>query len=205
MYLLLPSWIPHCVEGEGGEHGKMFKVGLSGVRKAHLPTNLAVNCLFLYLNPAAVHLCRYGPHAQQLLKLRGNGGSGQQQRQWLQCRPTLQSLLPPRSSILSSASKEKVGGERPASELRHCLRQSSREFHWLGSGYLPIQLQWPESCSLHCWEVTTVGKGGSCGDNGGHATPRSRDVCSEGICHRYHLSVGRFLSGDIFSVRLIFV
>ena len=59
--------------------------------------------------------------------------------------------------------------------------------------------------NLHCWEVTTVGKGGSCGDNGGHATPRSRDVCSEGICHRYHLSVGRFLSGDIFSVRLISV
>ena len=59
--------------------------------------------------------------------------------------------------------------------------------------------------NLHCWEVTTVGKGGSCGDNGGHATPRSRYVCSKGICHRYHLSVGRFLSGDIFSVRLISV
>ena len=202
----MPSWIPHCVEGEGGEHGKMFKVGLSGVRKALLPTNLAVNCLFLYLNPAAVHLCRYGPHAQQLLKLRGNGGSEQQQRQWLQCRPTLQSLLPPRSSILSSASKEGWWGEAglriaslPSSEQQRVPLVGKR----LPSDTAAVVGELQQN--LHCWEVTTVGKGGSCGDNGGHATPRSRDVCSKGICHRYHLSVGRFLSGDIFSVRLISV
>ena len=179
--------------------------GLSGVRKALLPTNLAVNCLFLYLNPAAVHLCRYGPHAQQLLKLRGNGGT------------TTTTVAPVPSDT----------PEPSPSSFKHSLISLKREGWWGEAGLRIASLPSSEQQrvplvgkrlpsdtaavagelqqNLHCWEVTTVGKGGSCGDNGGHATPRSRDVCSEGICHRYHLSVGRFLSGDIFSVRLISV
>lgn len=94
-------------------------------------------------------------------------------RQWLDCRPTLRTLLLPNSRELPRIHQNgdrhgKKGGwverESAASELRHCLRQSSREFHWLGVRGPPFQY----SCSgqgAAAEEVTSVRGGGSCGDN----------------------------------------
>merc|ERR1712037_1081290 len=73
--------------------------------------------------------------------------------------------FPTPENFLPFTKKEKSRGwverESAASELRHCLRQSSREFHWLGVRGPPFQY----SCSgqgAAAEEVTSVRGGGSC-------------------------------------------
>ena len=165
----------------------------------------------------------WGRCAAAAVKRRKADRDDNNDRQWLDCRPTLRTLLLPNSGELPAQphspkrrrARKKEGGrrERAASELRHCLRQSSREFHWLGVRGPPIRY----SCSgrgAAGREVTSV-KGGSCGDNmaatqhhaPGMFVPR---VFATNINHSFswtlfiwrHFSVGLIWGMNVLSIDL---